>query len=833
MEDLISRSYKLTWLIVGLVLIVMLLPSSSYAAGFDIVRDGQGKMVIVIPDEAVSCVQRAAEELKYYVKEASGATLEIVSESDSDQTGQGRIYLGACKAAKQAGVCTDRLTRNGFIIKVVGSDLFLAGRDTAYSWTAYNSPAETGTLLAVYNFLDRQMGVRWLWPGKLGEVVPKALTISIGKFDETVVLPLKSTRIHPSYIYQLEGWFSDEARKRFVKDECLWEQRHYFSWDTNLRSKHSFGEYWNRFGKTHPQYFNVLPDGTRRSDPYYVGGGNPKHVSMCVSEPSFWHQIVEDWKKNRTKLKPNLFIGENDTAGKCCCPRCMSWDVPDPKLDIPWEKRLDYARDAFAKGDAQWFRYLGSLSDRYAKFYMEVLKLARQTDPNVLVSGFSYANYVSPPLRTKLDDHIVIHFVGPLMYPWTPTKVQQFKDDWESWADTGCNLILRPNFMLDGHCMPIFFARKFADIFSCCYQQGMIGTEFDSNTGQYATQGPNMYVMARMNIAINKPVDEILDEYYGAFGPAEAAVREYFAMWEGISGAATDETCRKATGHGIGAEIGGWSRFFSVADLLFTPDVMVKAQQILERAAKTAKDDTLVLARVNFLQKGLKHATMTLATQKAYEQYEKDKNTSNFAKAVRKLDEYRASIENDNVSNMAFLAYLENRVWSRSSLAFLLQPGEDLPKTWKFLFDPDNEGLDKKWYSEKYDDSKWFDIGVDSCWEEQPIGKQWELQHGKQYNGFGWYRNRFTVPSSGGHKKIQIAFGAVDEACKIWINGNFVLDRPFPYKGDHESWHKTFEIDITEYIRYDQPNVLAVRVEDNSGAGGIGRLVKLLISEGK
>ena len=47
-------------------------------------------------------------------------------------------------------------------------------------------PAETGTLLAVYNFLDCQMGVRWLWPGKLGEVVPKVSTIRIGNLDQTV-----------------------------------------------------------------------------------------------------------------------------------------------------------------------------------------------------------------------------------------------------------------------------------------------------------------------------------------------------------------------------------------------------------------------------------------------------------------------------------------------------------------------------------------------------------------------------------------------------------------------------------------------------------------------
>ena len=187
-------------LITVFVLIVLLLAGSGYADGFDIVRDGKATTMIVIPDKAVDCVKRAAEELQYYVKEASGATLEIVNESAGAKTEQGCIYLGGCEAAKQAGIVTDKLTRNGFIIKTIGSDLFLAGRDTAYAWTAHDYPAETGTLLAVYNFLDRQMGVRWLWPGKLGEVVPKTSTISIAKLDQTVTLPLISSRF---YAYHL------------------------------------------------------------------------------------------------------------------------------------------------------------------------------------------------------------------------------------------------------------------------------------------------------------------------------------------------------------------------------------------------------------------------------------------------------------------------------------------------------------------------------------------------------------------------------------------------------------------------------------------------------
>ena len=834
MGDLMSRSCKQAWSIARLLVLLVLLPSSSYAAGFDIVRDGTPTTEIVIPDTPVDCVRRAAEELQYYVKEASGATLEIVSESDGHRTGQGRIYLGACEATKQAGVSTDTLTRNGFIIRVVGSDLFLAGRDTVYAWTAHDSPAETGTLLAVYNLLDRHMGVRWLWPGRLGDVVPKAPTIRIGTLDRTVALALRSSRFHPSYRHQVAGWSSDAARRDFAHAESLWEQRHCFSWDASMRSEHSFGKYWERFGATHPEYFNMLPDGTRRSDPHYVGGGNPMYVSMCVSEPRLWQQIVDDWKASRTKLSPHLFCGENDTQGRCCCPRCMSWDVPDPELDIPWDKRLEYAKRDFAETSDGWYANLGSLADRYARFYMEVLKLARQTDPNVLVTGYSYANYANPPLQTTLDDHVVIHCVGDLMYPWTPQKIQKTMDSWVGWANTGATVMWRPNFMLDGHNMPVFFARKLGNLFSYLYQHGMTGTAFDSNIGQYATQGPNMYVLARMHSAANMPVDEILDEYYGAFGPAEAAVREYFNHWEKVSDAVTDPMLASYAAQQNTPEGGYYGHFYAIAAAVFTPDVMAKGHAILQRAADSARGDITASARVEFLKKGLKNAELTLAVQDAYRMSKTSGSTSAYQTAITALDDYRLSVEANYIGNMAFLYSKESRSWDRTCVQFSRSPGIALDTNWTFMWDPKNEGLAQEWFSERHNDSAWFDIGTDGPWEQQSVGKQWKQQHGTDYDGFGWYRNRaVVVPPSDTPRKIILAFGAVDEACRIWVNGRSVLDRPYPYKGNSDSWMQPFAIDITEHIRYDRPNVLAVRVEDSTGAGGIWRPVKLLISEGE
>ena len=423
------------------------------------------------------------------------------------------------------------------------------------------------------------------------------------------------------------------------------------------------------------------------------------YISMCVSEPNLWNQIIEDWKATRTKENPNIYVSENDTPGRCCCPRCMSWDVPDKELNIPWDKRLEYARRDFANKSDGWYTNLGRLSDRYARFYMEVLKLARKIDPNVYVIGFAYVNYTDPPLQAKLDNHIIIYNVGEIMYLWTPEKVQKDKDIWTAWANTGASLSWRPNFMLGGHNMPIFIARKFGNHFSYFHERGMVGVYFDSNTGQYSTQGPNLYVLARKVFYPNKPVDEILDEYYGAFGPAAVAVREYFSYWEKISDAQDQEV--------------NYDNFYFIADAVFTPDVMANGYAILDKAAVAAKGDKTASARVDFLMKGLKNAELTLAAQDAYRTYKASGNISAYQVAIKTLDDYRASVEADYISNFSLPYKWESGRWNRSFLKLSKAPSIELDPKWKFTWDSNNEGLGKEWSSDKYDDSKWFDIGID------------------------------------------------------------------------------------------------------------------------
>jgi hypothetical protein len=616
---------------------------------------------------------------------------------------------------------------------------------------------------------------------------------------------------------------------------------------------HSFKSYWRRFGTSHPEFFNLLPDGTRRSDPTSYGG-NPRNISMCVSEPALWKQIVEQWKRTRTPGDPCIKLGENDNPGKCTCPNCMAWDVPDPasggiamnatteigddvvdlpgknkqSLDkIPFSERLALAKKAFAKKDPNWYRFLGSLSDRYAKFYLAVQKEAEKIDPQATVLGFAYSNYVSPPLQTKLNKRVVILFVPNFIFPWTAKKRAAARKRWDGWSKTGASMMLRPNWILAGHNMPLFYAQRIGEDFNHFAAHGLLATSFDSLNGQWSTQGPNLYVLARLHNEPGRCVDEILDEYYSGFGRAGNAVRNYFRHWEKVSDAVTDKSFSDAC---VSTGGNSWKGFFLLADKIFTPEVMKKGRELMTEAQKAAQGNPVLERRVAFLERGLRRAELTLAAQAAFRAYKKEGDLGIFANALNELDSYRRSVDMKDTDNASYTYRFESIYgWDRSITDMIKKHKSDkmLSSSWKFMWDPENKGESKVWQKKEFDDSRWFNIGVNAFYGDQEAGKKWKAKHGKPYLGFSWYRTTFSLKPSVTPKRTFLIFGAIDEACTVWVNGIKVLTRPYPYHGDQDSWRKMFRIDISKAVSYEHPNILAVRVENNAGAGGIWKPVWL------
>jgi beta-galactosidase len=73
--------------------------------------------------------------------------------------------------------------------------------------------------------------------------------------------------------------------------------------------------------------------------------------------------------------------------------------------------------------------------------------------------------------------------------------------------------------------------------------------------------------------------------------------------------------------------------------------------------------------------------------------------------------------------------------------------------------------------------------------------------------GIGWYRKQFRIPDSYKDKKLTIEFDGVYQLSNVWINGQFLGERPYGYV--------PFFYDLTRHVKFGSANRIAVKV-DNS-----------------
>ena len=73
---------------------------------------------------------------------------------------------------------------------------------------------------------------------------------------------------------------------------------------------------------------------------------------------------------------------------------------------------------------------------------------------------------------------------------------------------------------------------------------------------------------------------------------------------------------------------------------------------------------------------------------------------------------------------------------------------------------------------------------------------------------FLWYRTECFLEKPEGGSRVLLHFGAVDQSCKVYVNGT--------YAGSHDGGYLPFTLDITACLVKGQETVLEVCVSDSS-----------------
>jgi len=623
---------------------------ASDATALTLVEDGRATSVIVTNGRPTAGQTLAASELQEHLRIMTGATLPIVKENELEPARtKVMILVGQGTLVRKRGVNTAAFEPETFVVKTVGDALILAGEDGGG-----RKNARTGTLWAVYDFLQDQLGCRWIWPGEIGRFVPRRRTVQVGDLDlqETPRIKVRKLRAtnqakhKKQYAKEKLGRLLDlgETYDRLAQDEGAWMRRMRLGRSFKLSYGHAFTDWWAKHKDSSPDIFALQPNGRRGPRKRK----RPDFVKMCVSNPKLWELQLAPLRKAAKKGARGLRINacENDgSGGFCICARCRAWDA-DPNTALAALPQVEDGSevDGERKGGSD---LPACLSDRYARWYNELAKRAREIDPEATVIAYAYSRYRSPPTKIqRIEPNVCIGYVGFNAYPRNDEYRQMSVDEWFGWSRRGAKVFLRSNSLFYcGEGAPYVVSHQLAEDTKFQVANGLTATDYDCLQGYWATTGPSYYVLARLLWDTDADPGQLLDEFCGAFGPMKETVKAYFDYWE-------DFTVR----------LGNDPKFFGLKrpdrmrayPRVYSRKVLAKASAILKRAKpllRKASDEER--ERFRNVELGLEHGRLLAAALK-------DGKTST-GNAGKKLMAFRREIAPRNVINVYWTTSKEMR----------------------------------------------------------------------------------------------------------------------------------------------------------------------------
>jgi sialate O-acetylesterase len=147
--------------------------------------------------------------------------------------------------------------------------------------------------------------------------------------------------------------------------------------------------------------------------------------------------------------------------------------------------------------------------------------------------------------------------------------------------------------------------------------------------------------------------------------------------------------------------------------------------------------------------------------------------------------------------------------------------------------------LQTSWKFEPGDDMRRKDPGFDDKgWNEVMVPAPWEDQGYRDYDGYGWYRKTFVYNGTPDDKMV-VMLGKIDDVDQTYINGTLVASTgTFPrnsndWGGYGQEYNARRGYYIPAGLLKKGENVIAVRVLDSGGAGGIYEGPVGLLSQAK
>jgi hypothetical protein len=579
-HDLSRRTFLQKGLTAGIGLTLMNPVLSAISSETIVLAKKSRAMATIILPPAPSSTERiAANELASYLYKITGATFPIRT---TDKKPKGTLILIG-KDIKEPGP-------ESFRIQTRGNNLSLTGFDDA------------GVEFAVYTFLEKYLGVRWLWPGELGEVVPGNTTLSIGKIDDAQ---------KPDFLWRDRGpggalWgatsgpteMHERARlmgitKEHQEEVHRWERRNKWGgW--KVYGGHNIAEIFppQKYSSAHPEYYAWV-NGKRA-----VPGPDFDHKhggQVCTTEPGVISTAAE-WVNNFYDDHPDyqgVHISMNDSGGFCECDRCRSLDTGKTMggggIDAQ-ETKGPTARKAI-------------ITDRIFTFANQVAERVQQRHPGKYIFCFAYGPMILPPEKIQLHPNVVPQYTLWSAYKHAnPGLKHEHETIAAAWAEKA-KLAGIYEYHINGswpgmhRLTPSYYAENIRFL----RQKGIKLYQTQSGD-EFSTNDLNYYVTGKLLWNASQDENKILADFYEkGFGNSGPAIRRFHERlekaWIDATRGGHDVTCNSIEDQGLSE--------------LFNDELMTNCTNDLDTASGAAPTD-VIRQRVDFLRQGLKYTKLTV-----------------------------------------------------------------------------------------------------------------------------------------------------------------------------------------------------------------------------
>lgn len=550
------------------VLLYVFLPCSGIQAKELILIDNHvPHAVIVLPAQATHTEKFAAEELRYYLYKVAGIRLPLANDQmDFDGTwvfangrmairenGAGvgvttdgvRILLGQTKFMREWGieVAPGERFPDPVLIQTRGNDVIIAGK------------GDRGTMFGVYQFLEEFVGVRWVMPGELGEVIPVNGTVTVSEMNKTYKPSFeirnssaRGGKEYDDWTLKMRGQIPAHA------DDGMLDHRGGY---TVYSAGHSWGRLIShtQYHGDHPEYV-ALNEGSRvlrTANPFFCSS-DPEVIAVIRKKAiDYFHSHPE---------AAAFSVSPSDWNFWCECVRCRALDG-DHFVSWRGEERE-------------------SMTDRVIHFTNEIAEAV----PDYTIASFAYGRYVSPPVREKPLPNVVLTmwhstpacYAHAIHNPQCPANTG-FRECLDGWLDLGTGLfygIYSTKSLWQQ--MPWPIAHRLAADLKYVHSRGVRWQRGMSHTpGRWGQMGYHIYLQNKLLWDITLDIDDVLNDYCRhSFGDAALHMRRYFDRMEEAASA---------------PDIHFNNRYYREAPLFLTPELMAETAGYLHQAFTEAGTD--------------------------------------------------------------------------------------------------------------------------------------------------------------------------------------------------------------------------------------------------